>query len=203
MTKDELIILDQLSAVGKQIKELPPLYVDTKDNMNIAVNTHIDALQRMVLSREGIRSYKKMTASGVIDKITANSLIEDVQANIEGDAGKMWDRIEENMGKLQVPKKKPGRKKKAMSLTIDKKAARKAFKEATEAWKEADPNKVVGGLFPGPVKKRKWKKVDTKELKELQKTWKPGPKKKAPVKKKVKPFKRNSNLPYKSGRVSG
>jgi hypothetical protein len=72
MTKEELGIIKQLSILGKRIKNLPEIYEDPENELSSQVFLHINALERIVFAREGLRAYTKVAAGELIAKLEAD-----------------------------------------------------------------------------------------------------------------------------------
>lgn len=66
MTKEELAILQMLSNIGKRIDRLEPLYADANEELKTEVHRHLNALQRIIFAREGLRYFKKLAAGKII-----------------------------------------------------------------------------------------------------------------------------------------
>lgn len=69
LTKEELAILNQLTAIHKRIKRLPPQFNDEHNTQRKYATQHINALLRLIFSREGIRAYGKQQANQILDNM--------------------------------------------------------------------------------------------------------------------------------------
>jgi hypothetical protein len=74
MTREELDIVKQLSILGKRIKQLPEIYEDPENELSSQVFLHINALERIVFAREGLRAYTKVAAGELLAKLEADVL---------------------------------------------------------------------------------------------------------------------------------
>lgn len=75
MTKNETAILDDLAKICERINALPPIISKGRDTiLEKETVTHINALQRIVLARDGLRNYKKEVTDSLLTSVEKGEL---------------------------------------------------------------------------------------------------------------------------------
>lgn len=130
MTKEELDIIKQLSILGKRIKNLPEIYEDPEAELSSQVFLHINALERIVFAREGLRAYTKVAAGELFAKLEASLKYKPRNAPTPV---------------LSIPKKKQTTKKKVKhSYAFRSKQAKKAITAKRDLQSPVGPKRAAG-----------------------------------------------------------
>jgi hypothetical protein len=128
MTREELDIVKQLSILGKRIKQLPEIYEDPENELSSQVFLHINALERIVFAREGLRAYTKVAAGELLAKLEADVLRNPFTPVISIPKKKQTAKKKKSPGRPAKKKKSPGRpakKKKSPGRPAKKKKVKK------------------------------------------------------------------------------
>jgi Asp-tRNA(Asn)/Glu-tRNA(Gln) amidotransferase C subunit len=138
MTKKEIEILDDLARICESINALPPVISKGRDTiLEKETVTHINALQRIVLAREGLRQYKKSVTDSLLSAVKNGEMTGQYTPSDRVNPKRQWTRKDteelkqlQKNGKLENTEDEVPRVRTSKTLVNNLKAWQQSLKNA-------------------------------------------------------------------------